>query len=408
MSELIDNRQRRIQTLKQVIRGLQEGEPLEGVRGRLVALVGGCDASDVASAEQELISEGMPPAKLMETCDLHSQAVRGVLADQATMAVEPGHPVDTFRRENAALREQMSRFRAALDAVAAEPEGSALEEARRAHALLMDVDKHYLRKEHLLFPFLEKRGITGPSTVMWGKHDEVRALLRELGEALAAGSAPPEGRPARTAAEAALAALEEMVFKEERILLPLALQHLEEAEWAQIAAQSPQFGYCLADPAAEWRPREHAAAAAVASSDAPRGAPAMVFPSGSLSLEQLAAIFATLPVDVTFVDASDRVRFFSEGRNRVFHRAKAVIGRQVQHCHPPASVDTVDRILADFRSGAQSAAEFWIDMRGRFVHVRYFALRDDAGTYLGTLEVTQDLTRERALQGERRLLQYES
>jgi hypothetical protein len=134
----------------------------------------------------------------------------------------------------------------------------------------------------------------------------------------------------------------------------------------------------------------------------------VVLPTGAVSLEQLKAIFATLPVDITFVDAEDRVRFFSEGESRVFARPKAILGRLVQHCHPPSSVDVVERILADFRSGRQSVAEFWIDFKGRFAHIRYFALRDEKGTYLGTLEVTQDLTRERALQGERRLLQYEA
>ena len=128
----------------------------------------------------------------------------------------------------------------------------------------------------------------------------------------------------------------------------------------------------------------------------------------ALRLDQLKAVFATLPVDVTFVDAEDRVRFFSEGQNRVFARPKAILGRLVQHCHPPGSVNVVERILDDFRSGRQSVAEFWIDFKGRFAHIRYFALRDDKGAYLGTLEVTQDLTHERSLQGERRLLAYES
>ena len=134
----------------------------------------------------------------------------------------------------------------------------------------------------------------------------------------------------------------------------------------------------------------------------------VVLPTGVLSLEQLKAVFATLPVDVTFVDADDRVRFFSEGKDRVFERPKAILGRLVQHCHPPGSVDVVERIVSDFRTGRQDVAEFWIDFKGRFAHIRYFALRDEKGTYLGTLEVTQDLTRERALQGERRLLEYES
>ena len=134
---------------------------------------------------------------------------------------------------------------------------------------------------------------------------------------------------------------------------------------------------------------------------------AVVFPTGSLSVDELRAIVATLPVDLTFVDTDDRVRFFTEGRDRVFARPKAIVGRLVHHCHPPASVHVVDRILKDFREGRQSVADFWIDFRGRFVRIRYFAVRDDRGTYLGTLEVTEDLTRARALEGERRLLAYD-
>ncbi len=313
---------------------------------------------------------------------------------------------------------------------------------------MMDVEKHYQRKEHLLFSCLERHGITGPSTVMWGKDDEVRALLEELGTALAESDAgASEWRlVAQAIAAPALAAVEEMVFKEEHILLPMALQNLTETEWGEIFAQSPQFGYCLVDPRDGYEPKPPASdVPAAASAEAARsgiafapgpfaagsravplamaGAPRptrgeglpeavgqglVVLPTGVLRLDQLKAVFATLPVDVTFVDAEDRVRFFSEGQKRVFARPKAILGRLVQHCHPPGSVNVVERILSDFRSGREDVAEFWIDFKGRFAHIRYFALRDDTGGYLGTLEVTQDLTRERALEGERRLLEYES
>jgi hypothetical protein len=380
--------------------------------------------------------------------------VRDILVERASAPPPPGHPVDTFRRENEALREQARAMRAALLALG--PEGADEEapvdpelhlECRRVFASLMDVEKHYQRKEHLLFSMLERHGITGPSTVMWGKDDEARALLKELGTALGetAGTVGEWRLVAQAVAEPALAAVEEMIFKEERILLPMALQNLTETEWGEIFTQSPQFGYCLVDPRDGYAPPlaasdvpEGAAAEAVRSgvafapgpfaagaravplamAGAPHparaeGQPAVtrglvVLPTGALTLEQLKAVFVTLPVDVTFVDAEDRVRFFSEGPNRVFARPKAILGRLVQHCHPPSSVDVVERILSDFRSSRQDVAEFWIDLKGRFAHIRYFALRDEKGTYLGTLEVTQDLTRERALQGERRLLQYES
>jgi DUF438 domain-containing protein len=191
-----------------------------------------------------------------------------------------------------------------------------------------------------------------------------------------------------------------MIHKEERILLPMSLQTLTQEEWGEIFAQSPEYGWCLVDPGGEYRPPESGMAEVAE-------AGAIVFPSGSVSREQLSAIFATLPVDMTFIDAEDRVRFFTEGRDRIFSRPRAIIGRLVQHCHPPSSVDVVERILADLRSGSQDTAEFWIELRGRFVHIRYFAVRDEEHTYLGTLEVTQDLTKERRLEGERRLLQYD-
>lgn len=455
MSELIDNRAHRIRTMKEVIRHLHEGRAPAEVKARLAELVRECDASEIAAMEQELLAEGVPATQIMGMCDLHSQVVRDILVERAGAPLPPGHPVDTFRRENEALRAQVALLRAAFEALApqgADPDAPvdppALMECRRAFSGLMDIEKHYKRKEHLLFTCLERHGITGPSTVMWGKDDEARALLKELRTALAeSGGCRGEWRlVAQAVAEPAFAAVEEMIFKEERILLPMALQNLTETEWGEIFAQSPEFGYCLVDPREGYAPppamsdvpqaaREQARSSGVAFAPGPfaagsRAVPLamagaapvgrggglpeslskglVVLPSGALSLEQLKAIFAMLPVDLTFVDADDRVRFFSEGPKRVFERPKSVIGRLVQHCHPPGSVGVVERILEDFRAGRQDVAEFWIDLHGRFAHIRYFALRDEQGGYLGTLEVTQDLTHERALQGERRLLQYDT
>ena len=129
-------------------------------------------------------------------------------------------------------------------------------------------------------------------------------------------------------------------------------------------------------------------------------------PTGNVTVQQLTLVLSTLPLDLTFVDADDRVAFFTEGPDRIFARSKAIIGRKVQHCHPPSSVDVVDRILDDFRAGRQNVAEFWIDLRGKFAHIRYFAVRDKEGKYLGTVELTQDIAPLRQLTGERRLLQY--
>jgi hypothetical protein len=206
------------------------------------------------------------------------------------------------------------------------------------------------------------------------------------------------------AAQAALNGVGEMIYKEENILLPMSLETLSEDEWAEIWSASPKYGWCIVEPQQGYAP---AIPVAVDAMNVPH-AGALMLPTGNVSLEQLSGIFGTLPLDLTFVDADDRVTFFTEGPDRVFARSKAIIGRKVQNCHPPKSVETVDQILSDFRAGRQNVAEFWINFQDKFVHVRYFAVRAPDGHYVGTVELTQDLTPLRALEGERRLLQYES
>ena len=270
----------------------------------------------------------------------------------------------------------------------------------------MDVDKHYQRKEHTLFSCLERHGIAGPSKVMWAKDDDVRSLLKHLGQCLDPGPATTEDwRAALLKAESsALNAVEEMIYKEEKILLPMSLETLSEDEWAEIWSASPKYGWCIVEPQHGYVP----AASVVADTMNVPYAGALMLPTGNVSVEQLVGIFGTLPLDLTFVDADDRVAFFTEGPDRVFARSKAIIGRKVHNCHPPKSVETVDQILSDFKAGRQNVAEFWINFQQKFVHVRYFAVRGEDGRYLGTVELTQDLTSLRALQGEKRLLEYES
>jgi uncharacterized protein len=362
--------------LKEIIDGLNAGESPELVKLKLKSLVGRTDSCELMAMEQRLIAGGMPVEKLTGLCDLHSQVAREVLVQLPAAPLPPGHPVDTFRRENRALRDAIATLRAAPD----------LEARRKAINELMDIEKHYQRKEHLLFTCLERHGISGPSKVMWAKDDEVRARLKQL-------RASPE-----TDAEPALAAVEEMIYKEENILLPAALTKLTAEEWAEIWASPPRYGWCIVEPRGGYRPGGIATTAAADGS--------VHLPTGNLTLEQLTAIFSTLPVDITFVDANDRVAFFSEGPDRIFARSKAVIGREVQNCHPPHSVDTVNRILDDFRAGRETVAQFWIDFMDRFVHIRYFAVRNEQQEYLGCLEITQDVTAIRKLEGQRRLLAY--
>jgi len=408
MSEIIDNRARRIATLKEIIQHLHKGEAPDAVRQQLRTIVRQTDASEIMAMEQELISGGMPVEEVRSMCDLHSQVTRDVLVQLPAAAVSPGHPVDTFRQENSAIRQVTGKLRTTMAEISALDDSSdatpQLQQIRQGANELMDIDKHYQRKEHALFPFLEAHGITGPSKVMWAKDDEIRGLLKHFNRA-AHGCRPTavEGKAmCAQAAAPAIAAVEEMIFKEENILLPMSRQTLTENEWAEVWAASPKYGWCLVEPQPGYQPPQSSTAA---TPPVPADGSIMM-PTGRVTVEQLTAVLATLPLDLTFVDADDRVAFFSEGPHRIFARSKAIIGRKVQHCHPPSSVDVVDRILDDFRAGRQDVAEFWIDFHGKFVHIRYLAVRNSQGNYLGTVELTQDIAPLRALEGERRLLQY--
>ncbi len=409
MSELIDNGGLAPKDLlKHLILQLHVGEAPAQVQKQLVRMLGRVPYGLVVEVEQELIEDGMPPSEVTRLCHLHGAALEGAIDVSDAPVAPPGHPVHTFGLENAALRAELDGLAAAAVGLEtlddATPAGKALLAVRARLNALADVEKHYLRKEHLLFPYLEKHGITGPPKVMWGKHDEARALLRGAIEAVAAAAGTTAGEARSVVALAvrpAAQAIRDMTDREENILLPMSLDTLDELEWWEIARQSAEIGFCLVDPEESWRP---AAAPAPPGEAAESGK--LRLPTGTLGVKELEAILNALPMDATFVDADDRVRYFTHGRERVFSRSRAILGRKVQHCHPPSSVDTVDRILGAFRAGTRDRAAFWIQMRGKFVHIEYVALRDAAGTYRGCLEVTQDLTEKRALTGEQRLLSW--
>jgi uncharacterized protein len=408
VSELIDNRAHRISVLKEIIQHLHSGAAPELVKERLREIVGQTDATEIMAMEQQLMAEGMPVEEVRSMCDLHSQVTRDVLVQIAPPSIAPGHPVDTFRRENAALKNVIATMRgtfAELSTLDGSADTTELVLRLRLSANdLMDLDKHYQRKEHALFSCLERHGITGPSKVMWAKDDDVRKLLKQMNQS-AHDCAPTVSAVKHFLAQyaqPALSAIEEMIFKEENILLPMSLQTLTDNEWAEIWGASPQYGWCLVEPQTGYHPPSAAGAATGA---VPKDGTIMM-PTGHVRVEQLVAVLSTLPLDLTFVDAEDRVSFFSEGPDRIFARSKAIIGRKVQHCHPPGSADIVNQILEDFRSGRQNVAEFWINFHGKFVHIRYFAVRDEGGAYQGTVELTQDVAPLRQLSGERRLLSY--
>jgi hypothetical protein len=271
----------------------------------------------------------------------------------------------------------------------------------------MDVDKHYQRKEYLVFPYLEKREITGPPKVMWGKHDEIREQLKACIELLKEADLTKEilSDALDLLFLPVLKALTDMTQKEEEILFPMCMDVLTIDDWWNIHKQTLEIGFSLYDPMVDWIP-DGFANNDLDTKTAQAEDGSIQLPSGSFSANEIMAILNTIPVDMTFVDKNDKVKYFTQGAHRIFPRSRSIINRDVRLCHPPGSVDIVEKILEDFKSGKSSHAPFWIQMKDRFILIEYYALRDKAGAYLGTLEVSQDLTNARQLEGEQRILSY--
>lgn len=411
MSEIINNRQQRIEIMKSLIRQLHSGVTEERVRAQLETMLDEADYSDVFVMEVQLVKEGIPAESIQELCDTHTRVLKKHLDLQETPRTIPGHPVHTFVQENRELSKTTARIRLLIKEIDGMPDDAdalpKMRDLQQSLNDLMDVDKHYRRKEYLLFPFFEKKDLPGPAIVMWGKHDEAREMLRQTiaGLQQVASMTAAEAKAFNLFAVApAIEAIDDMVYKEEKILYPTALDLLSEQDWYEVYLQSDEYGYCLYAPQFEWTP-EGGTHAQVKKPGAAGGRVQM--PTGSFSVEELIAAFSALPFDLTFVDKDDTVRYFTPGKERIFDRSRAILGRKVQHCHPPKSVHIVSRIVKDFKDGKQDRARFWINMGGRLIYICYYAVRDARGGYMGTLEVTQDLTEARSLEGERRLLMYD-
>jgi DUF438 domain-containing protein len=381
----------RIETLKEIIKDLHAGKDVESQKKKFQELIRDVAPWEIAQMEQRLISEGMPEAEIKNLCDVHVKVFQDALEHQTVPGLPAGHPVHTLMLENREAESILAEAEAVTDYV--REQGRLLPLLDR----LAEIDKHFVRKENQLFPILEKKGVTGPSKVMWALHDDIRGFLKDVRKRVA------DGKMEKVAMEALAKMVRDMIYKEEHILFPMALETLSEEEWVAVAKGEAEAGYAWVRPAAAWKP----ASGAFPQQLLAERTGSLNLDTGQLTAEQVNLLLTHLPVDISFVNEHDEVAYYSATPERIFPRSPGVIGRKVQNCHPPKSVDMVERILAAFKDGSRSTAEFWIQMRGRMLHIRYFAVRDAAGAYRGCLEVSQDITEIQKLTGNKRLLDWD-
>ncbi|MDD3659766.1 MAG: DUF438 domain-containing protein [Lachnospiraceae bacterium] len=404
MSEYINNAEIRQNAIKEILKQLHEGKSVDEVKSQFENAFHGVSASEISAAEAALISEGLPVDEVQRLCDVHAAVFKGSIEEihqPSDPKLIPGHPLNILFLENRRIEEIMyDSIRPFLEANDILGSRDKLLEGLK---LLSGVSNHYKKKENLFFPYMEKYGITAPPKVMWGVDDEIREQIKEISSLVTNDKL--EIPSVIEAIDEMMTKVSEMIFKEENIMIPMLLEHLKDEDWKIISEGMPEIGYII-EKTPVWNGNSQNEKVAEIKSEAVTNESFGVVkvPSGEFKIEELTAMLNALPMDITFVDQNDEVKYFSEGKERAFPRTRSIIGRNVSNCHPPASVHIVEKIVDDFKQGKKDHEDFWIKMGDKYILIRYFAVRSESGEYLGVLEVTQDIRPIQEITGEKRLM----
>lgn len=407
MAEII-GKDKRKEIMKDIIRKLHEGMRAEEAKERFEREVGRVTSTEIAEIEQALMNEGVAPEEIKKFCNVHALIFESALEKAFTKEESPAHPLHLMKLDN----REIEKITADLKDLIAQKSNYDFAQFKAKVSLLLtklkNLDIHYTWKEQILFPYLEKYAFFGPSKVMWGKDDEIREMLHQAMAAKESSTKETDiEKFINNNLQPLITEVEGMIFKEEKILFPTSLEKLNVQDWVEILKETERIGFGFIEKPKETEDLIVELQRAVV--EEPRAKERYIsLPTGELSFDELMNIFRTLPVDITFIDKDDTVKFFSEGPSRIFLRTKSIIGRKVQNCHPPKSVHVVEKILQSFKENKRNNVDFWINYRGKFVYIRYFAVRDQQGNYLGTLEVSQDISTIKKLEGEKRLLDEEN
>lgn len=382
----------------------------EEVKEKFHGVFEGTDSLEIAKIEEELIKEGsLKREEMRKLCDVHMAVFKEQIEKQHP-DLKPSQPIRILMEEHKIMTKKSEELLAVANKILKINDVQYIQDdihnVEHLASDFKDSEKHYQREENVLFPYLEKHGISEPPSVMWMEHDEIREQKKKLQAIVQTASQDNIENFKQELLEVAKALANKLpshFYKENNILFPAALSVITQQEWVEIRKQFDQIGYCcFTPPDLVTAPPE-----APSQPEVPTPSTLMQFENGNLTKPQLNSILDTVPIEITFIDENDTVSYFNLPAKIIFVRAKAIIGRKVQNCHPAKSLDTVTKIIESFKSGKKNNADFWINMAGRVIYIRFFAVRGSRGEYLGTMEVVQDVTDIQKLQGEKRLLDWE-
>ena len=378
----------RQEKLKELMLRLHQGEKEEIIQEEFNQYFDSISPYEIQVMERNLMQEGITYEEIMRLCKIHASLMSAKVESGEGMPdfEKEGHPVMVLKKENLALRGAIDRIERLLQAYVSSKDEELLKGLKRQISLLDQFENHYLRKEYALFPIMESKGITAPPKVMWGVHDEIREIYKNFKQAF--------DEQADDVMDQFLAAKEElleMIFKEENILIPMVAQAFHVDDWEKMAQDTPQYGYCIVTPEAEWKVEKKPST--IQSKEEIQETGDIPLSTGSLSLEQLDLLLNLLPMELSFVDKDNIVKYYNEGNGeeKIFKRTKSAIGRDVINCHPPKSHAIVKQLFEQLRSGQKEKEEMWFKKEDKMIHVTYHAVRNAQGEYMGILEYVQNI-----------------
>ena len=400
MAEVLGTKDKK-ETMKEILKELHRGLPLEDAKKRFLSEIGNINSVEIAEIEQSLIDEGISIDIIKKFCNVHALLFESTLKEAVKSETNPDHPISLFKKENREIEKLVKSINETLKTPDADDFSTRLKNQLED---LKNINKHYERKEQLLFPYLEKYNFMGPSKVMWEKHNDIRSLLKKALNEIDTVNKTNVNSYINKTIKPLLDEVLGMIAKEENILFPASLEKLKDEDWIEILKSSSEIGYSFIEEPKDIRFITNEYKTVLSPEAKSKGSNSIKFPTGELSVPELQHILNTLPIDITFIDSDDRVKFFSDNKTRVFTRTKSIIGRKVQNCHPPKSVHAVEKILKSFKDGTRDSYDFWLNIGDKYIYIRYFAVRDKNRNYLGILEVTQEISNIKRLEGEKRLL----
>ena len=404
MSELINNNKDKLQNLVDYAIGMLDGESGAELYRKYETILKEVTPRDVITVVDELVKTNEDMDDIKRTTNKILNIFYKTIESFGRFEPEPGTFIYYLMEENREMDKRMKDFRKNIKKVFSEKDAKAMLIKRRDEIKseledLLEYEKHWIKKENILFPYIEKyfpdyRCVS----VMWSMHDDARDSIKTLLENL------EREEPLISVFNSNIGKLYysvlPVIFREEYILYPIAARAIKPEDWDEMLAQSEEEGFAFIEPPESF---EKLSARKVAD-DNKKNINLVDLGTGVLAPDEIARIFNHLPVDITFVDENDEVKYFSTPKDRIFGRSKAIIGRKVQNCHPHESVHIVNQIVESFKSGKKDVESFWISFKDKFLLIQYFAVRDEQGNYKGVIEVSQDVSDIRKLEGEKRLL----